>query len=61
MGTCQNKEKIPNIKIKDNEICNNNKCHSKCLSTCCIVDKKQTKHHNKHHHHHKKIEIEINK
>lgn len=48
MGNCCERDKIPEINVKDNQLCNNIKCHTKCLSSCCI-NKASTGHH-----HHKK-------
>ncbi len=48
MGNCCPSEKsdLPTVAIKDT--CNNMKCHTKCLSSCCISKS------DNHHHHHKK-------
>jgi len=55
------KSKIPEITVKDNELCNNMICRSKCLSNCCIKPPEKHHHHKHHHHHKKEIEIEIKK
>jgi hypothetical protein len=52
-------KKIPDleIEVKNNNICQDIRCHSKCLSTCCI-SQAQKQHHKHHHHKHHTHEIQ---
>jgi hypothetical protein len=54
-------KKIPDMQInaKDNNICSDLRCHTKCLSTCCLNNSVAKKHHHHHHNKHKHVDTPI--